>query len=75
MSNLYVTFFVYDTITNGRKLSVECKDMNQAREVASDVYSFDGVKNVRLRRCGKPRNDRKVLSYNQYWNYPTWLNS
>ena len=75
MSNLYVTFFVFDTISSGRKLAVECKDLEKAKEVASDVYGFDGVKNVRLRRCGKPKKDRKVLSYNQYWKYSTWLYS
>ena len=72
MNNLYVTFAVYDCPHYKRKIAVECKDIEKAKEVACDAYSVEGVVNVRLRRCGKPTKDRRVISYGQYWNFKTW---
>jgi hypothetical protein len=42
--------------------------MDKAREVAQDAYSLDGIKNIRFRKCGKPR-DRECMSYDNYWEY------
>ena len=58
---------LYITFTKGKeKVAVCCKDMGQATEVGSDACSLAIVKNVRLRKRGKPSN-RQILSYNEYW--------
>ena len=45
--------------------------MDDAREVAQDAYSLNGIKNVRIRKCGEPRN-REIMSYDNYWEYEEW---
>ena len=71
-TNLFITFSVPHLFQSDEKFAVRCKNMNEATEVGSDVYSFDGVKNVRLRKCGEPRN-RIIMSYNDYWKYNEWM--
>ena len=72
MNSLYITFAVYDNPYYKRKIAVECNTLDKAKEVAYDADSLNGVVNIRLRRCGKPRKDRRILSYDQYWRYYTW---
>ena len=71
METIYVTFAVPHLFQEDEKFAVACKDMAQAREVAQDAYSLDGIKNIRFRKCGKPR-DRDVMSYDNYWEYEEW---
>ena len=72
MKTIYVTFTVSHLFQQDEKFAVKCDDMEQAREVGQDAFSFDGIKNVRIRKCGKPRG-REVLSYNNYWKYGEWF--
>ena len=72
MKTIYVTFAVPHLFQGDEKFAVACKGMEQAREVAQDAYSLDGIKNIRLRKCGKPR-DREVMSYDNYWEYEEWF--
>jgi hypothetical protein len=46
--------------------------MDGAREVAQDAFSLDGIKNIRIRKCGKPLN-REIMSYDNYWEYNEWF--
>ena len=71
MKTIYVTFAVPHLFQEDEKFGVRCESIEQALEVAKDANSFDGIKNVRLRKCGKPR-DRECMSYDNYWEYDEW---
>jgi len=71
MKKVYVTFSVPHLFQSDEKFAVKCDDMEQAREVAQDANSLNGIKNIRLRKCGKPRG-REVMSYDNYWEYDEW---
>ena len=71
MKEIYVTFAVPHLFQSDEKFAVKCENMDDAREVARDAYSLDGIKNVRIRKCGKPRN-RLIMSYDNYWEYEEW---
>lgn len=71
MKTIYVTFSVPHLFQEDEKFAVACKDMAQVREVAQDASSLYGIKNIRFRKCGKPR-DRYVISYDNYWEYEEW---
>jgi hypothetical protein len=68
MNTIYVTFAVPHLFQQDEKFAVKCDDMEQAREVGQDAYSLDGIKNVRIRKCGKPRN-REIMPYDNYWEH------
>ena len=72
MKTIYVTFAVPHLFQEDEKFAVKCKDMDDAREVAQDAFSLHGIKNVRIRKCGKPRN-REIMSYDNYWEYGEWF--
>lgn len=71
MKKVYVTFAVPHLFQSDEKFAVKCENMDDAREVAQDAYSLDGIKNVRIRKCGKPCN-RLIMSYDNYWEYEEW---
>ena len=71
MKKVYVTFSVPHLFQSDEKFAVKCDDMEQAIEVAQDANSLDRIKNIRLRKCGKPK-DREVMSYDNYWEYDEW---
>ena len=71
MKTIYVTFAVPYLFQYDEKFAVKCENMDDAREVAQDAYSLHGIKNVRIRKCGKPRN-REIMSYDNYWKYNKW---
>ena len=71
-ADVYVTFTVSHLYYDDEKFAVKCENMDAAREVGQDAYSLDGVKNVRIRKCGRPC-DREVMSYDNYWEYDEWL--
>ena len=72
MKTIYVTFAVPHLFQENEKFAVKCDGIEQAREVGQDAYSLDGIKNVRIRKCGKPRN-REIMSYDNYWEYEEWF--
>ena len=69
---VFVTFSVSHLSQKDEKFAVRCDDMDKAREVAQDACSLGCIKNVRLRKCGKPRN-REIMSYAIYWEYDEWF--
>lgn len=71
MKTIYVTFSVPHLFQEDEKFAVRCESMEQAKEVAQYANSLDGIKNIRLRKCGKPK-DRNVMSYDNYWEYEEW---
>jgi hypothetical protein len=71
MKTIYVTFSVPHLFQEDEKFAVKCESMEQAKEVAQDANSLDGIKNIRLRKCGKPRN-REIMSYDNYLEYEEW---
>ena len=74
---VYVTFRIQKvhyspTIFFGEeKYSVACDNMDDAYEVAQDAVSLDGVKNVRIRKCGKPYG-RNQMAHDEYFEYKWW---
>ncbi len=72
METIYVTFAVPHLFQEDEKFAVRCESMEKALEVARDANSLDGIKNIRLRKCGKPR-DRECMSYDNYWEYGEWF--
>jgi len=72
MKKIYVTFAVPHLFQYDEKFAVKCENMDDAIEVARDAFSLHGVKNVRIRKCGKPRN-REIMSYDKYWKSGEWF--
>ena len=70
-TNVFVTFTVPHLFQADEKFAVRCENMDDAREVGQDANSLDGIKNVRIRKSGKPRN-RLIMSYDNYWEYDKW---
>ena len=71
-NEVYVTFYTEPTFgDNGNRFAVCCNGMEKAMEVAHDANSLIGVKNIRLRKCGKP-SERIILSYDDYFRYSCW---
>lgn len=68
----FITFMVPRLCDADEKYAVRCDNMEQARVVYKDADSLDGVVNIRLRRCRKPRH-RMIMSFDNYWNYADWL--
>ena len=71
-TDVFVTFSVSHLSQTDEKFAVRCKNMDDAREVGQDACSLNRIKNVRIRKCGKPR-DREIMSYDNYWEYDEWL--
>lgn len=72
MKPIYVTFSVPHLFQEDEKFAVKCDNMDMTREVAQDACSLDGIKNVRIRKCGKPHG-RDIMSYDNYWEYEEWF--
>ena len=71
-NKVYVTFYAEPTFGEDKKrIAVCCDDMEKAMDVAHDATSLVGVKNIRLRKCGKP-SGRTMLSYDDYFRYSCW---
>lgn len=68
MKTIYVTFTVPRLFQENENFAVACEGMAEALDVAQDANSLDGIKNIWLRKCDKPRN-RVVMSYDDYWKY------
>lgn len=71
-TDVFITFAVAHLFQSDEKFAVRCKNMDDAREVAQDARTFNCIKNVRLRKCGKPTG-RMCMSYDNYWEYDEWL--
>lgn len=69
---IYVTFCIPQLIREDTKIAVKCQTEGQAIEVAQDAYSLAGIKNIRLRKCGRPRKGRRIVAYEEYYKYHMW---
>ena len=66
-SNIYVTFQVKPRILTylpTKYYAVKCENMEEARNVASDIYSYDGISYLRINKCGKIRKDATIMNAN-----------
>lgn len=69
--NIYVTYrwATFATPTHfSPQIAITCKDFEQAREVASDMYSYDGVKYLKINTNGKLAKDARVFTFKDYVN-------
>lgn len=71
MKPIFVTFNDDDLYTM-RRVAVKCETEEQAREVALDLNSMEGIKNIRLNRCGKIRKYYKRFDYADYYTAKVW---
>lgn len=57
----------FDTPTQfSHQFAITCKDFEQARDVAMDMYSFDGIKYLKINTNGRLAKDARVVSYEDY---------
>lgn len=64
---VYVTYqFEYVNPCEVEKFAVKCNDMETAREVASERYSLEGIKYLRINKCGKLPKGTKIIDYQTY---------
>lgn len=66
-NEVFVTFWwVVDMYRNYVPIAIRCKDYENAREVASDVYSLLGVHYLYINENGKLRCDSMVTTSDEY---------
>lgn len=67
MKKMYVTYHWAEMFGNRSNIkAVECANKEQVHEVASDVVSLHGIRNVRINYCGRIPKHADVISYEQY---------
>lgn len=67
MKKMYVTYHWLEMHGNrSNTKAIECASNEQLREVASDVVSLHGIRNVRINYCGRIPKHADVISYKQY---------
>lgn len=47
------------------KYAVSTNTIDEAREIAADVYSLDGVSYLRINKCGKLTKGTKTITYHK----------
>lgn len=70
MRTIYVTFqikeppYLFAPTIVTKHYAIKCGNMNDAKEAAADIYSFDGVSYVYINKCGRLRHkDTKVILF------------
>lgn len=66
---VYVTFQIKPAkVLNlpTKRYAVQCKDMDEALEVASDINSFDGVTYIRINKSGRLCKGVNILKVGEY---------
>jgi len=48
------------------RIAIDCPDEESMIDCAKDIYSYDGISNLRLNRCGKLRKGVRIISYDDY---------
>lgn len=74
MKKIYVTFQIkkvigfneYTPIFDTFKYAVECDNIKEATEIASDIYSIDGIRYLNINKSGRIKKDVKILNKNNY---------
>lgn len=67
---MYVTFNVRNLPCFGGKIdryAIKCKNIEQAKEIAADVYSIDGISYLRINEKSKPHKNARVFDGNRYF--------
>ena len=67
---MYVTFNVRNLPCFGGKIeryAIKCKDMEQAKLIASDINSFDGVSYLRISTKSKPHKEAHIFDGDRYF--------
>lgn len=71
---IYVTYTAVSLLRDDKmRFAVECDNMEQALEIASELNSRTNVKNIRLNKCGRglPEYESAIFTYYEYkgtWN-------
>lgn len=66
---VFVTFhWVVDAFGNYVPIAIRCKDYENARKVASDVYSLMGVQFLYINKNGYLRLDTMLITSDDYLN-------
>ena len=63
--NVFVTFQIRypKTIAQPTKhFAIECRNEKVAHDVASNIYSLDGISHIYFNKCGRFKHDTKVIS-------------
>ena len=64
---MYVTYHWLEQYGNRSNLkAIECESKEQIKEVASDIVSLHGIRNVRINYCGKLPKGTDIIGYEQY---------
>lgn len=74
MKSVYVTFRLrrVEVSANGGlvmqayRYAIPCTDINDAREVASDVYSIDGITHIYINKIGRLKKGVILLPRENY---------
>jgi hypothetical protein len=67
MKKMYVTYHWLEMYGNrSNTKAIECANNEQLCEVASDVVSLHGIRNVRINFCGKLPKGTDIINYEQY---------
>lgn len=69
MKKYFVTYYwllIHGNHSNRK--AIECSDKKQLSEVAYDVCSYHGIRDVRLNICGRLSKGTTVISYDDYIN-------
>ena len=75
MKKVYVTFQIKKVVSIDNsfvptfktfKYAIICDNMTEAIDIASDIYSIDGVKYVNFNKCGKFKKGIEIIDKNDY---------
>ena len=69
---MYVTFTIGNVVLGDRKVAFACKSEEEMREVSAEVYSYDGISNIRWRKSSAPK-DREIYEFEDLYNSIKWL--
>lgn len=64
---MYVTYHWLEMYGNRSELrAVECATKEQIHEVAADICSLHGIRNVRINYCGRLPKGTTIINYEDY---------
>ena len=47
-------------------IAIECESFEQARDVAMDIYAYNGTMFVNINKCGRLPKNTTIISYEEY---------
>lgn len=66
MKKYYATYRWLEMGGLGKPHAIECESFEQARDVASDICSYHGIRYVSINSCGRLKKGTVILSYADY---------